>query len=718
MSDPRAQALPHQALLDALTYSACVLDHDGTIVAVNAAWRTFAQENGGDPVRTSDGSYLAACEGATGADASYARVAAAGIRAVLGGERTACEYEYPCHSPDAQHWFLAKVSRLEGGEAASALVQHVEITQQKVLEFRLQQSQALAHIGSWELDHRTNRVWWSDETYRIFGLAPGAGPLSFETCSSAVHVDDREIAGARFRESLEQRAGYDLAHRLLCPDGRVKQVRVQVRHTFDPDGLPLRSEGTIQDISDLQKAQARLRDILNSMFAFVAVCDREGNAVDVNRAQLNATGAKREDFVGRPFWETYGWSYSAELRQTIRAVLARAASGETVRADYLVRMGKEVFNTIDATFAPLRDPSGHIEGVVGSAVDVTAQRRAEAQLIEAQRIAKLGSWDLDLNTNELHWSPQVFEIFEIDEARFGATYEAFLDAAHPDDRGMVHEGFTSAVSERRPYDLRHRLLMADGRIKHVHERGETTYDAAGRPLRTTGTVLDITERRDAELRVEAALEEKETLLREIHHRVKNNLQIVSSLLHFQSKKVTDPAAIVVFGEARNRLRSMMLVHERLYRTGDLAHIDFGDYLQALTEDLASSYPAAGARVSAHVEGPSPKLPVEVVLPAGMLLNELVTNSLKHAFEGKDGGAVRVAIGTDHDTLVLSVEDDGVGLSALSPEPPTFGLQLVQNLVRQLAATIELGPGPGTKLTVRVPISAHLASGSPAPKELS
>ena len=134
---------------------------------------------------------------------------------------------------------------------------------------------------------------------------------------------------------------------------------------------------------------------------------------------------------------------------------------------------------------------------------------SEAKLIDAQRLAHLGSWELDLSANALYWSDEIYRIFEIDPNAFCASYEAFLDAIHPEDRAMVNEAYTRSLETKTPYEIEHRLLMPDGRIKFVHERCETHFDSSSKPLRSLGTVQDITEHRQAEVEIKALNEELE-----------------------------------------------------------------------------------------------------------------------------------------------------------------------------------------------------------------
>ena len=330
----------------------------------------------------------------------------------------------------------------------------------------------------------------------------------------------------------------------------------------------------------------------------------------------------------------------------------------------------------------------------------------EVRLTEAQRLAQIGNWELDLDSASLTWSDEIFRIFELDPAEFGASYEAFLDAVHPEDRDLVNKAYRTSLETREPYEIVHRLRMADGRIKYVQEHGQTFYDdATGRPLRSTGTVQDITTLKLAELRIEASLREKETLLREVHHRVKNNLQIISSLLHFQAKKAQQGQEESIFTEGHDRLRAMILVHELLYRSTDLHRVPLGKYLTTLTDQLRRSFRETTSGVHLRVEADALSVPAAIALPCGMIVTELVTNAFKYAYPDNTSGPLLVRIAIGEESFLLSVSDEGVGLPAKFDlaQTDSFGLHLVVNLANQLGATLTRPPGSGTNIVLTVPL---------------
>ena len=215
---------------------------------------------------------------------------------------------------------------------------------------------------------------------------------------------------------------------------------------------------------------------------------------------------------------------------------------------------------------------------------------------------------------------------------------------------------------------------------------------------------DITERKRAEAQLRASLQQKEVLLKEVHHRVKNNLQIISSLLYLQSFNADNPASSSMFQESQNRVRSMALVHEQLYQSQDLAWIDFAGYASRLVTWLFQSFGADPNLIDLKVHVDRVHLNIDQAIPCGLIINELVSNSLKHAFPGGSRGQVRVECHADDGQVMLSVADNGVGLPAQVDmrNPASLGLRLVHKLVQQLDGTLQLDGHGGTAFAISFP----------------
>jgi PAS domain S-box-containing protein len=205
-------------------------------------------------------------------------------------------------------------------------------------------------------------------------------------------------------------------------------------------------------------------------------------------------------------------------------------------------------------------------------------------------------------------------------------------------------------------------------------------------------------RKRAEAQIKAQLQEKEVLLKEVHHRVKNNMQVISSLLNLQSRRVKDPAVFEMFKESQRRIRSMALIHERLYQSSDLSRIEFSQYLRNLAIHLFHSYQADSSRIHLKIDAEEVFLNINTAIPCGLIVNELISNALKHGFpEGRSGQLDIDLRRVPGDRYVLRVKDDGVGF----PEgldfrkTETLGMQIISTLVEQIEGRLELNRSQGT-----------------------
>ena len=218
---------------------------------------------------------------------------------------------------------------------------------------------------------------------------------------------------------------------------------------------------------------------------------------------------------------------------------------------------------------------------------------------------------------------------------------------------------------------------------------------------TTSIIRDVTRRKKTEKLLQNSLDEKEMLLKEIHHRVKNNLMIISSLLNLQSRYIKDEESKNIFKESQNRARSMALIHERLYQSADLKRIDFGEYIRTLANDLYHTYVMDPSLIKLNVDVDDIKLDINTSIPLGLILNELVTNSLKHAFPHSSHGEISIIFHTQDNKYLLEVKDNGIGLNDDIDYKNTdsLGLRLVTSLTEQIEGIIEFNHKSGTSFKI-------------------
>jgi PAS domain S-box-containing protein len=349
-----------------------------------------------------------------------------------------------------------------------------------------------------------------------------------------------------------------------------------------------------------------------------------------------------------------------------------------------------------------------------------------------------GIWDWpDCETEEQWWSPRFYDLLGYGDGEIAAGLRNLTLLLHPDDRQRVLAALNEHLDSGEHLEIECRLAAKGGGYRWFLLRGAARAGGEGRPRRMAGSLQDMTERkvaaqaltaaneqlaaaneemasineelattnddllnevhlrRQAEEQLQASLQEKVVLLKEIHHRVKNNLQVVSSLLGLQAATVQDPGVLELFEEGKNRIASMALVHEELYRSPDLAQVNLETYLERLVRRLVAGQTGA-RRVETLVRVADVRLPVDLAIPCGLVVNELVTNALKHGMRGRPRGELAVSAERAGGLVRMLVADDGPGF------PPdldyrqteTLGMQLVVNLVSQLHGELELEDRPG------------------------
>jgi PAS domain S-box-containing protein len=277
------------------------------------------------------------------------------------------------------------------------------------------------------------------------------------------------------------------------------------------------------------------------------------------------------------------------------------------------------------------------------------------------------------------------------------------ESLHPDDVALAITTWNSVKNVGSDYRVEYRLRRHDGVYRWHLSQAWPLITADGRINGWFGTCTDVHAARTVQEELTRSLHQREVLLREVHHRVKNNLQVIISLLHLQSVRVHEKAALEALRDSQHRVRAMALVHEHLYRTGDLSHIPMANYIRGLAEALARSFNVPQIQVAMEIEPFD--LTIDQAVPCGLILAELITNAYKHAFPSGQSGQIRITAtrAPGCDPILLRVADNGIGLR---PEPTgrPLGLTIVQDLTRQLRGTVALHHDGGLQVEIRFPCS--------------
>jgi len=488
----------------------------------------------------------------------------------------------------------------------------------------------------------------------------------FETCGTKIDFKGRSADLVTFSDITERKR----AEKALKESEELYRKLVQT----SPDAVTATDiEGRITHVSQrtLQLYKYEYADELlgKSAFDLIAPKDRE-------RAMMNLGKTMNEGFV-------------------------RNAEYTMLRKD-----GTRFKGEVSA--ALIKDTEGNPRAFIATTRDITDRKHAEEKLRENEEKFRL------FFENEPEYcymvSPEgrILDINKSALETLGYKKEEIIGKLllptiyAPSSRKKAEGAFRKWRETGRLKNEELTIITKNGEERTVLLSVDSVRDVYGKIIYSISVQRDITERKRAEEQIKHSLKEKEVLLKEIHHRVKNNMQIISSLLSLQSDHITDERALEMFRESQTRIRSMALIHENLYQSEDFAHIEFGEYIKLLTGDILRFYGESAQEIVLKIDAENILLGIDTAIPCGLIINELVSNSLNHAFPDGEG-KITVKFSTiDENTLELVISDNGIGIpdSIDIRTTESFGLQLVTLLAEeQLEGNINLDRNGGTAIHI-------------------
>lgn len=657
---------------------------------------------------------------------------------------------------EMKRW-TSEQQRLQENEASleQRVVERTEELTNEIKKRRLseQKSKETQEILDAALNYSTVAAWvwnpgaditsWRGPVSKIFGREPNEID-SRTKFQEILHPDDRERFNRLLIDTMLTGAEYDGEFRILLPSGEVRWIAGRGGAFFAGDRL-LRMTGVSFDITEKKLAELQFQSTAGALrqrdekLAFIfenaAIGDWSWNMAD-DRVEAHPVVWKLYGSDECHHSEPAAW-FSERQHPEDRAMIqehnaAALAGNGVIDIDFRVVWPDKSIHWIACRGSVVFDANGIAIATHGVNFDITDRKRMEMNLKESEaQFRHLADampqivWQAGADGLVDAYNEQWYKLTGL--PRNSTTPDRdWVFAVHPADLDACAKQWAASIQSGTPFEMELRLWAPERQTHRWYlARALPVRNQAGEIVRWFGTTTDIHDQKTAKDLLEGevqsrteslreALAEKNTLLREVHHRVKNDLQIVSSLLRMQSELVPEPAARTALEESRQRLFAMTLIHERLFCGNQMNGIEFQDYARALIDELSYAYsPSGDIRVS--LDGAAITLDIDQAIPCSLILNELLTNALKYAYPNGAGEILVKLVEDDQSRITLSVSDQGVGLpSGFDPSQcKSMGMSIIDVLTRQLNGRLFVERQEGAKFSITFPREPKQAANASA-----
>ncbi|MEX0929789.1 MAG: PAS domain S-box protein [Balneolales bacterium] len=457
----------------------------------------------------------------------------------------------------------------------------------------------------------------------------------------------------------------------------------------------------------LSREKSFAESVINSLPGVFYLFDEKGRFFRWNQNLEDLTGYTAKE-IGQMDPLMFVNGYEAE---SIQKTIHKIFSGTKARVEAHLRLKDG--QTIPFLFSGMSLELDGQKYLIGTGLDLTEREKERAERMRMSEV-------LEKSRNEIYiFDEKTLKFIDVNAGareNLGFTLEELkkmtpLDIKPDFDKKSFLQ-LVSPLKEKRKdkivFNTVHR--RADGSLYDVEVHLQLIQQNGSEVF--VAIILDITDRLEIEARVKSSLQEKEVLLNEIHHRVKNNLAIISSLLNMQAHKIGNHQLKQILIESQGRVRSMGMIHELLYEQKDFSRIDFGIYITKLLQHITANYHRPDRSIKTDINTDSVYLDINTAVPCALIINELITNAYKHAFEGRDQGRIAVQLSSAADSFTLVFSDNGVGLPQ-EPGGGSLGLSLIHGLAKQIGADVTITREQGTTFTLTFPAAQESLKTEPA-----
>lgn len=560
---------------------------------------------------------------------------------------------------------------------------------------------------------------FSDAMFRVYGVRPTLEPTVFKPVKGKKSSEYHEWWLSKYKESFNLKKGLEFTTEQISKNGQKYYRQIFIQPIFNNDGEIEEISCISHDITELKYLQ---NEAANQSLKITSVFESTSHLIwtvgknyellscNINFSKLFHDNYGKTPIIGMQCHELLE---SDEKKKKYKnywyPLYNKVLNGNKLKFEIIQSEKNGIEYCREVHINPIKNQEGEIIEIACLAHDITENKKFEKQIIEQS--AKLKA--VFESGNQLMWTINK----ELVLTSFNQNYsDAIFDLYnfYP-EIGKSIRGENNKTEPYQPiWDEQYEKAFNGQRIEFTTDRTNTAGKQIHRQyylypiknkdnevIEVSGLGFDITENKRNEERIIQSLKEKEILLKEVHHRVKNNMQVISSILNLQSSYVKDEYALNLLKECQNRIKSMAFIHESLYQTKNFESVNFSEYVSTLTKNLVHTYTINTQKIKLILTLDDLYLNLDNSIPCGLIINEIISNSLKYAFPNNRDGIIFVTLKVNNKKVTIEAGDNGIGISEKIDikQTQTLGLQLVDTLIEQINATINLERKNGTKYSI-------------------